>query len=369
MQRRKFLTTASLLGLGGMTSSTTGCATGQDILPGATSTLPILPPGLKPGDRVALIAPAGAVTPERLARSVDNINRLGFTPVIGAHVLERRGYLAGTDEQRLADLYKAFEDPARKAVWAIRGGYGCTRLLPLIDWERLAKSPKLLIGYSDLTALLNAFRQRLGWTGVHGPMASSELDAEQWLGLQQLVLEYQTPPARLRANEEAAMMGVQATGMAQSPAGQDDTTSPLDINLHPGKVRGELAGGNLTVLAAMAGTPYAVDFTDKIVLLEDIGEKPYRIDRMLTQLVQSGLNRARGIVLGEWVDCDVPAGSPSLTLAEVLRDCLEPLGIPVLGQFSFGHGVRNQAYPIGVFSELDGENRRLTILNETVTAG
>ncbi len=277
------------------------------------------------GGSIALICPGGPISSQRLLKSIKLVESLGFKVRPAKNILAQNGYLAGTDEERLNDLHAAFRDPDIQAVWAIRGGYGCTRLLPLIDYDLIRANPKLLIGYSDITALLNAFYQQTGLVGIHGPVASSTVEEIDRKGL-------------------AQMLGVEETDGSQTKV----LTAPGLLSTGEGTVNGVLIGGNLTLLASMTGTPYAVDCTDKIVLLEDVGEKPYRIDRMLTQLRQgANLGKAKGILLGEFVDCEADLDDNSLGLVETLSDRLYNLGIPILAGFPAGHGDRNFPVPIG----------------------
>ena len=334
MQRRNFLHGLISLALLG----TSACAStrarpqvpGRDRVPGA----------LRPGDRVGLICPAGPINAERLARAKRNVESLALIPVVGQHVLARRGFTAGSVQQRLEDLHAMFDDPTIRAVWAIRGGYGCTQLLPHVDWSLLSRQPKLLIGYSDLTALLNAYYQRTGVRALHGPVASSTFDAFATESFQQTAM---TP-------------GI-ATSLVGLPEGE---------TIRPGVATGKLAGGNLTLLASLAGTTDQVICKDKIVLLEDVGEAPYRIDRMLTQLLQAtDLDSAAGIALGDFVDCE-GSGDNSLTLKEVMADRLRPLDIPVYLGLPFGHGNFNASLPIGGPARLDAGAGVLTLTEPAV---
>ena len=306
--------------------------------------VPIRPPALRAGDTISLICPAGPIDAGRLRKATDNLNALGFKAKVGAHALERYGYTAGTVEQRLKDFHAAFADDEVKAVWAVRGGYGATALLPNLDYDLIRSKPKLLIGYSDLTAPLNAIYQRTGLIGIHGPVASSTF-------------------AEL-ARESFDDVAVSAT-IPCSYTCEARTRAPSPKI--SGRATGKLAGGNLTLLAAMCGTPFQLDVKDKLLLLEDVGEAPYRIDRMLVQLDQAcDLSSAAGIALGEFVDCEAAPGDNSLTLAETLANRLSGLGIPVAGQFPFGHGDRNVSLPIGVVATLDADEGSLTLIEAAV---
>jgi muramoyltetrapeptide carboxypeptidase len=277
----------------------------------ASITVPRPPRRLRPGDTVALVAPSGPVDPERLERGTDVLTGLGLRVVHGASILAREGYLAGPDAARAADLQDAWCDPGVAAVICARGGYGATRLLGLLDWDAMAAAgPKILLGSSDITALHRAFADRLGLATLFGPMPATALIGDP-----------EGPePASLAYLREALFEG--------------GTPAPItgDRVIVPGRAEGRLTGGNLALLAALCGTPYAMRARGRVVLLEDVTEEPYRIDRMVTQLLQAGcLDGAAGIVLGSWVEC----GDPLPMLAERLA----PLGVPVLAGLTVGHGT------------------------------
>ncbi|MEV5410625.1 LD-carboxypeptidase [Thermopolyspora sp. NPDC052614] len=295
---------------------------------------PEVPARLRPGDTVALIAPSGPVDPERFARGADVLTGLGLNVVTGSGVFNRAGYLAGPDRERARDLQEAWCDPAVSAVLCARGGYGATRLLDLLDWTAMrAARPKILHGSSDVTALHRAFADRLGVATSFGPMPAcatiSDPEGPEPLSLAGL-------RAALFDGEEPAV--VRGTRV-----------------LVPGRARGPLTGGNLALLAALCGTPYAMRAAGRIVLLEDVREHPYRIDRMVTQLLQAGcLEGAAGIVLGSWVDC----GDPLPVLAELLS----PLGVPVIVGLPIGHGTPQLTVWFGADATIDTESCSLTSL-------
>ncbi|HEX6447119.1 MAG TPA: LD-carboxypeptidase [Streptosporangiales bacterium] len=285
-----------------------------------------MPPTLRAGDRVALVAPSGPVEPRRLDRGADLLRSLGLDVVVGAHAYDRNGYLAGTDADRAGDLQRAWCDPSVRGVACARGGYGATRLLSLLDWPALAAAgPKLLHGSSDITALHAAFAARLGVRTWFGPMPASLVLAEgepepvSWTALRGAWLDGEVPPL------------------------------PGTHRLAPGVADGPLVGGNLSLLAAALGTPYAgPTAAGAIVLLEDVCEAPYRVDRMLTQLLDAGwFDGVAGIALGSWLDCGRPGG--------VLADRLGPLGVPVLAGLDVGHDVPQRTVPLGARAHLDAD--------------
>ena len=280
---------------------------------------------LAPGARIAVIAPAGAVEQVPTEQGIALLERWGYRAVRGAHLYGRHRYNAGTAAERSADLNWALSAPDLDAVWLARGGYGCIHCLPALPAALPTARP--LIGLSDATSLLSALHRRGHTHLLHGPMVQ---------GLVALV-------------DDASRDAVQRliTTSAATPLAVEHLCGPT------GPVAGPLLGGNLTVLASIAGTPWALEARDAIVLLEDVGEVAYRLDRSLTQLIASGaLAGVRAVVLGEFVRCFVPAHG-GFTLDEVLRDVLEPLGVPVYHRAAVGHGSRNLAWRYGSPATLD----------------
>jgi len=294
-------------------------------------------PRLRSDDRVALISPAGPLkSAEDLDRAIARVEALGLRAVPSDHALARHGFLAGTDAQRAADLNAALRDPSIRGIFALRGGYGTMRFLDAIDYAALRADPKVLLGYSDLTAPLNACTARSGVVTYHGPvpaLSSFGPDETAWL-------------------RAVAMEG-----------GDVALVAPEGRALRPGRARGRLAGGNLSLVAALAGTPYAIDFAGAIAFFEEVEEAPYRIDRMFTQLRASGaLRDCAGVILGTFDACDPAEESdPLRRLAHVLEDRLGDLGVPVLAGAPFGHAGEQWTLPIGATAELDTATRTLRI--------
>jgi muramoyltetrapeptide carboxypeptidase len=281
------------------------------------------PRRLRRGDRVVLVAPSGPVDPVRLARGEQVLRGLGLEVETARHLLDRQEYLAGPDSVRAAALQQAWCEPGVAAVICARGGYGATRLLDLLDWDAMAEAePKILLGSSDITALHLAFARRLGVSTLFGPMPAAATMADE------------------RGPEPVTLAHLTDTLFEDRTAGP--VTGSVSIGAK-GSVAGPVTGGNLTLLAALAGTPHAMRAEGHIVLLEDVSEEPYRIDRMLTQLLQAGcLDGALGFVLGSWVDCGDPL--------PVLTERLEPLGVPIIAGLPIGHGSPQ----FGVWLETDG---------------
>ncbi|MEU5866739.1 MULTISPECIES: LD-carboxypeptidase [unclassified Nonomuraea] len=283
---------------------------------------------MQQGDTVAIVMPSGPPSAVLLGRGVERLEARGLKVVAGPHALDRQDldYLAGEDAARAADLQAAWCDPAVSVVFCGRGGYGAARLLDLLDWDAMrAAGPKVLVGSSDITALHNAFAIELGVPTLHGPMPACDLIAGE-----------QGPEPSSWESLWAALAGERATVRG-------------DRVLVPGRAEGVLTGGNLSLLASMCGTRYQPSFDGRLVLLEDIGEEPYRIDRMVTQLLQAGaFDGVRGIVLGSWVDCGDPY--------PVLVDRLAPLGVPVVAGLPVGHGSPQMSVWLGELGAIDTES-------------
>lgn len=295
------------------------------------------PSRLAPGARVAVVAPSGPVPEERLQAGLDVLRGWDLDPVVAPHVLDRHGefgYLAGTDTDRAADLQGAWCDPSVAAVLCARGGYGAQRMIDLLDWEAMrAAGPKVFVGFSDVTALHQAFATRLGLVTLYGPAAAGVDFIKNTRSQEHL-------KATLFAPESVRTI---ASGGAALVAG---------------RARGVTLGGCLSLLASDLGTPHArAGARGGLLLIEDVGERAYRIDRTLTQLLRSGwLDGLTGIVLGSWERC-----GPYAELRPVLVDRLAGLGVPVVEEFGFGHCEGASTLPLGVAAELDAEAGTLTL--------
>ncbi len=306
----------------------------------------VKPPRLRPGDTIGLVSPAGPMhAPDELTRAREQVALLGLRSVIGAHAADQYGYLAGTDEARAEDFNRFARDPQIRGIFALRGGYGTMRILDRIDYAALKSNPKVVLGFSDLTALLNAITWRTGLVTFHGPVAA---------------LSTFTP---------AVVEGIRRATMSSKPIG---TLHVADtVTLHAGTARGQLAGGNLSLVSSLCGTPYAIPMTGKILLLEEVDEPPYQIDRMLTQLRMTGeLARVAGIAVGKCRGCELkPENLPSLSLEQTLRDRLGDLGKPAAWNMQFGH-VRDQwTIPLGLEATLAADTGELTIEEAAVREG
>ena len=302
--------------------------------PAAVDSIPRRPPALRAGDRIALIAPASPYDPAELAAGKRRLEDAGFEVAVSGEHRPPGHLVAAPIRQRLEELHEALAAPDVKAVIAIRGGYGVMHLLPHVDWSLIAAHPKLLVGISDITPLLNGVVDRAGVTTLHGPVA---------VGLGG------------RTDEESVDRLLQAMTSGE-PLPLLDSDGPAEEHcLSPGRAQGRTCGGNLSLIAATAGTPFQLRTEGRILLLEDVGEPPYRIDRLLTQLRLSGMLRAAAAIgFGEMLGCEAGEGVP-YRLRDVVRDAVADLPLPVLWGLPFGHGSRNWAFPIGARATLDAE--------------
>lgn len=300
----------------------------------------IKPAPIDQGDKIALITPASALKEGQLEDCISKIETLGLRPVLGKHVGKKVGYLAGTDAERLEDLHWAFEKKSIKGIWCLRGGYGAGRLLPKLKFDLIRNYPKALIGYSDITALHNAIFAQTGLVSFHGPVATSDFT-----------------PYTLEALNRCFL----------NP-GSNITYSSADnhtcIALSEGVGVGPLVGGNLSLLAALCGTPYLPSFENKLVFIEDVGESPYRLDRMLTQLLQANqLAESAGIILGQFSDWKSKNFKDSdIDLLEMLTQTLGHLKVPILSGFSIGHVENQVTLPLGINARIDTTTKSLEIL-------
>ena len=304
----------------------------------------IAPKPLVPGARVALTCASSAVPAERLEPAVANVKALGFEPVVypSCYFDNRHGYFAADDAQRARDIQDAFADDSIDAVLSIRGGYGAHRILPLLDLEAIAKTPKYFSGYSDVTALHTAFNQNCGFVTYHTIMPSTEY--------YQPVDDYSMDYLR------RALFG-KLTGPLENPEGIPMTT------LVGGKATGTLCGGNLSLLAASLGTPWEIDTRGKILFLEDIGEKTYRVDSMLTQLRNAGkFDHCAGVILGAWTDCPPEFPERTLLLPEIFAELIAPNRKPTLMDVQCGHILPTMSLPLGETVSMDADTKTITVL-------
>lgn len=293
------------------------------------------PPLLAAGSHVALVSPAGPFRDDpELERAKANVRRFGWEPVVMTNARARDGYLAGTDEQRARDLNNAIADKEIQAIWCLRGGYGTMRILDTIDYQPLQRNPKALIGYSDVTALHAAFGKFANLVTFHGPTA------------RQVIPRF------------AAESLQRAVARGEDPCGE----MPKATTLVGGKAHGTLVGGNLALITALIGTPYAPDYSGAILVIEDVNEAHYRLDRMLTHLRLSGaLAGVAGIVFGGFTDIPKEYGDEEWSLERILADTAARAGVPCVAGAPFGHIDDQWTIPLGARAELDADARTLCV--------
>jgi muramoyltetrapeptide carboxypeptidase len=319
----------------------------------AATPQPVIKPNkLKPGDTVGLVLPAtAAFEADEIQFAKEQMEAIGFKVVIGKHAFDKWGYFAGHDRDRADDINQMFADDQVNAVVCYTGGWGSPRVLPYLDYDLIKRKPKVLIGYSDITALLNAVHKKTGLITFHGPVGGSTFD-----------------PFTLD-NFRKVVMTAEPAGLLPTPSKKPneliDRTNRI-LKITNGKATGPLIGGNLTMIATLMGTPYQPDATGAIIFLEDVHEEPYRIDRMLTTLALGQMfDKCAGIVFGRCSDCGVKG--PSFSLEEILRDRFGALPVPVISGLSFGHIEQKLVLPIGARATLDADGETLRVEEGAVT--
>ncbi|WP_209405983.1 LD-carboxypeptidase [Pseudozobellia sp. WGM2] len=316
------------------------------------STPKVLPKRLKTGDTIGLIAPGYAVKADILQEAIETLHKLGFKTYHTQRIIGNHGYFSNTDEERAKDLNEMFANPEIDGILCARGGYGCTRIMSQIDYQNIKNNPKVLIGFSDVTALLNGIFKETGLVTFHGPVGSTLNDVYS-IQLMKNVL--------MRSEDEQYIVNVEL-----------DAEKKLDpeyerYTITSGTATGKIVGGSLTLINALIGTAHEIDFTNCIVCIEDVEEAPYRIDRMLTQLIEGKtFSKAAGIIFGVCAGCNASNHSLSFTLKEVIIDRIKPLGIPAFYGMSFGHVENNFTFPIGINGRFNTEKQSLELLEKVV---
>lgn len=297
----------------------------------------IRPARLKPGDTVGIVAPAGPFDPGKFMKGKTVLESMGFQTFFDDGIFQKHGFLAGTDIQRADQVNRLFADPAVQAIVCARGGYGSMRILSFLDFENIREHPKIFLGFSDISALLSVLYDRCGLVTFHGPVATTLANAtEKTLTALEAVL---TSSKTLKLTPEDAVV------------------------IKPGVCSGLVAGGNLTTLCHLVGTSYAPNLKGKILLLEDVGEMPYRIDRMLTQMKLAGcLNGIAGVILGVFKEC-----GHQDEIVDIFDHKFEDADIPILAGFDIGHGEHNLTIPMGLSATLDTDKKQL-LFHEPATA-
>ena len=312
-------------------------------------------PALLKGDTIGIVAPASSMDQTSATRAVANLTRRGYKVRLSNGYLQTRGYLAGSDKARAAEFNAFFADPTIKAILCLRGGYGSPRILDRLDYEMIGKNPKILIGYSDITALLNGIHSKTGLVVFHGPMAK---EFSLGKGLTPYTEKYFWPAFTPRSKLFADWGGV-------GPRGRGHLRTIRD-----GQAEGVLVGGNLSVLVSTIGTPYEPRSDDCILFLEDVSEKPFRIDRMLNQLRLSGkLGQYKGVLLGSFTGCLPLRQAGRIGLLDVFDHYFADLGVPVLSGYAAGHQPDQATLPFGIRVHLDATEKILSFTEAAVAEG
>jgi muramoyltetrapeptide carboxypeptidase len=304
----------------------------------------IHPPSLQTGDTVAIVAPAGPIEQrDGLQRGIDALKNLGFRVQFEERIFQSNRYLAGDDVARAEELMLAFEDRSVRAIIGLRGGYGCSRLIPYLQEKRLRPYPKVFMGFSDITTLHLFFRRRFGWITIHGPMVASPSFGNMQADQQKHLISLWTDPG-YRPSLQFPKLETWEHGIAE----------------------GTLIGGCLSLIVASIGTPYEIKTDGKILFLEDQGEPPYRLDRMITQLNLAGkLQSLSGILLGTFHECE--STQSGYSTEDVLKEILIQLRVPILANFPAGHGAQNWAIPLGAKFRMDADAQSLELLEPAVS--
>ena len=304
---------------------------------------------LKFGDTLGFIAPSGAVRTEgAIERAVQETERMGFKVKLGESAGQKYGYLSGTDELRARDINAMFADDEVDAIVCLRGGYGAMRILDKIDYDLIARHPKIFVGFSDITALHIALLNRCGLATFHGPMA-----AANWAG---------------KPLDDFSRDSMYRSLMNAVPAGELSNPPEYPRQMvNPGQAEGLLVGGNLMLIASSLGTPWEIDTKGRIIFIEEVGERTYCVDRMLTQLRLAGkFDECAGVVFGDFADCPVEYPEFGLTLEEIIRDVVAPCGKPIFTGLRCGHCTPKLTLPFGVKCRMDAEKCTLTVLESAV---
>ena len=352
MNRRSFLQKGIAFSAAGLLSQT---ITSQ-VLYNPTSKSSIIKPNrLKKGDKIGLIAPGFQIKEEQLEKSIQNLKIFGFEAVYSPRLLEKFGYFSGTDQSRADDINELFANPEVKGIMAVSGGYGCTRILNLLDYQTIRENPKVIMGFSDVTALLNVIEQETGLITFHGPVSQTIYRDYNAMQFRRIVINPEDTTL-IESSPDDLKLSLESPEYAR-------------YTIIPGQAEGKLAGGNLCVLASMTGTKYQLTGKGKLIFIEDIDEQPYRIDRMLTQLIDSGiLQEANGIMFGICKGCNTSKSQvqDSFSLREVIENRIKPLEIPACYGLSFGHNIHNFTLPIGVNAKLDTEKMTVELTERAV---
>lgn len=343
MNRRKFIRNTGLLAASVPLLNSNVVAQDKSIISNSPSL--IKPKALQKGDLIGLIAPGGAVFDhDSINQTKSKLSKFGFSILEGETLRTQHGYLSATDAKRAKDIKDMFLNPDVKAIVAIRGGSGCARLLPHLDYNLIRQNAKPFIGMSDITVLLNAFYSQAGLITYHGPVGYSTWEGFTWNFFKSTLMD----------KKKTVML---------NPSG-----NKLFYTIRSGKAEGELIGGNLTVFCQLLGSDYLPNMENKILFLEDVKEEPYRIDRLLTQLKLSGIfEKINGIILGEFKNCVPEEPEKSFTLKEMFLEHFKDSKIPVFYGAKFGHVKEKWTFPIGIKAKMDADKGSVFLLEEAVS--
>lgn len=301
----------------------------------------MLAKALKNNDLIGIVSPAFCEDIKVIDDKIDTFMKLGFNLLLGKHLYSRSGYFAGEAIDRASDLMNMFENKDVKAIICFRGGYGSINILPYLNYSVIKKNPKILCGYSDLTTLINYINKKTGLVTFHGPMVNSDFNDEQTLESLKFTLMQGYSPYNI-------------------PFGGS-------LCYNEGNTTGILAGGNLATICSTLGTPYEINFNNKVLLIEEVNEYPYSLDRMLSQLLYSGkLSKCKGFILGHFTNCTVENYSKSYRVEDIIKNILVPLNKPIITGFSFGHDYPNLTLPIGSKIKLNFTSKYIEIMNNVV---
>ena len=310
----------------------------------------ILPKRLKKGDLIGLVTPGSPIKKEQLDETIVKLENLGFRTYYKDSVLSEYGYFAGPDQERADELMHMFTNQEVDAIWCVRGGYGSIRILNLLDFDKIEENPKILIGYSDITALLTSIYEQTGLVTYHGPLGISDFNDFALKSLEKVIMD---PGNHYRYPYERG----------------DDTEDNTEFDrytIRGGKAEGELIGGNISVLDSMIGSSFEPNFENRIVYLEEIEEKTYRVDKMLFHLLEAtNLKKAAGIVMGVFSDCNIN-DEPRLSLKVAIDDLLRPLDMPISYGLSFGHIDKIITIPNGIMARMNADRNSFKLLERTV---
>ncbi|MBA5851395.1 LD-carboxypeptidase [Clostridium sp. cel8] len=306
---------------------------------------------LKKGDTIGIISPSSFIKPEDIKNSIKILKDLGFNVKEGKHIYDKWGYLAGNDIDRANDLMDMFQDDSVDMILCVRGGYGAMRILPLIDFNIIKKHPKIFAGFSDITVLINTIYSKCNFVTFHSPMCNSNLEDKITLESFLNTLTYGYKPFKIKN-----VKGISNNYLRNLK------------NLNETSASGILVGGNLSLISGTIGTPYEIDTKDKILFIEDVNEEPYKIDKMLTQLILSNkLQECSGIILGQFTNCTLSNYERSFTLDEILEDRVISIGKPTIINFQCGHSYPRLTIPIGANVSIDCKNQIISVLEPVVS--